>query len=61
MLDNTPLATPTFIAGIILALVAYLNHDVSAFQALVAGGIAGLGSGAIGHARNGSGRGIRSN
>lgn len=58
-LDDVPLATVTAIGGGLLALVGYLNHDITIFQALAAWGITSAGGGAVGHARNGSGRGVR--
>lgn len=59
MLDNVPVATLSFIAGAVLATIAYLNGDISAFEALAAVGIVGFGGGKIGEARNGAGRGVR--
>jgi hypothetical protein len=59
LLDNLPVGTLTHIGGIVLALIAYLNHDLSVFQALAAVGIVGVGSGQIGVARNGAGRGTK--
>lgn len=59
MLDNVPIATPTFIVCAALILIAYLSNDLTVFQALAAFGVTSFGSGAIGHARNGAGRGVR--
>lgn len=58
-LDDVPLATLTAIGGGVLALIGYLNHDITIFQALAAWGITSAGGGAVGHARNGAGRGVR--
>lgn len=59
LLDNVPVATLSFIAGAAVALIGYLNHDLSVFQALAAVGIVGFGGGKIGEARNGAGRGVK--
>lgn len=58
-LDDIPLGTVTAIGGGILALIGYLNHDISIFEALAAWGITSAGGGGIGVARNQAGRGIR--
>ncbi len=58
-IDNLPVATITAIGGGILALIGYLNGDLSIFQALAAWGITSAGGGAVGHARNGAGRGVK--
>jgi hypothetical protein len=59
LLDDLPLATLTAIGGGILALVGYLNHDLSIFEALAAWGITSAGGGGVGFARNGAGRGVK--
>jgi hypothetical protein len=59
MLDNVPLATPAWLASAVIIVIAYLSNDLTAFQALAAFGVTGLGAGALGHARNGAGRGLR--
>lgn len=58
-LDDLPLATVTAIGGGVLALIGYLNGDLTIFQALAGWGITSAGGGAVGHARNGAGRGVR--
>lgn len=58
-LDDVPLATLTAIGGGVLALIGYLNHDLSIFDALAAWGITSAGGGAVGHARNQAGRGLK--
>jgi hypothetical protein len=58
-LNDLPLATLISIAGIGLAIVGYLSHDLTIFEAMAAAGITSGGAGAIGHARNGAGRGLR--
>lgn len=59
ILDKLPAATLTHIGGIVIATIAYLNGDLSVFQALAAVGIVGIGAGQLGVARNGSGRGLK--
>lgn len=59
MLDDIPLASFSFIAGVIIIVLGYLNNDLTVDQALIAAGAIGGGAGAIGHARNGAGRGMR--
>lgn len=59
MLDDIPIATISFIAGCILAIVGYVSNDLTVFQALAVCGIVGVGSGQLGVARNGAGRGVR--
>jgi hypothetical protein len=58
-IDNLPVATITAVGGGVLALIGYLNGDLTIFQALAAWGITSAGGGAVGHARNGAGRGLR--
>jgi hypothetical protein len=59
LLDNVPVATLSFIAGVVVSFVAYLNGDLTVQEALVAVGAVGGGAGVIGHARNGAGRGVK--
>lgn len=59
MLDDVPIATIQVLAGIVLAVLAYINNDLTVFQAFVAVGANGVGAGVLGHARNGAGRGVR--
>jgi hypothetical protein len=59
VLDNLPLATITHVGGGAVALIAYLNGDLSVFQALAVFGIVGVGAGQLGVARNGAGRGLK--
>lgn len=58
-LDKLPLATVMTIGGGILALIGYLNKDISIFEALAAWGIIGVGGGQVGEARNSAGRGLK--
>lgn len=58
VLDKLPVATLTFIASIVLIVIAYISNDVSfnaAFRDLL---FAGGGSLGIGHVRNGAGKGL---
>lgn len=57
-LNKLPAATLTHLGGIVIALIAYLNGDLTVFQALAAVGIVGVGAGQLGTARNGAGRGV---
>lgn len=59
LLDDLPLATLTALGGGVLALIGYLNGDLSIFQALAAWGITSAGGGGIGVARNQAGRGLK--
>lgn len=59
LLDEIPLATLTAIGGGVLALIGYLNHDLSIFEALAAWGITSAGGGGVGIARNQAGRGLK--
>lgn len=59
MLDNVPVATLTFLVSVALVVIAYISNDLSIEDAFVCLGLAGGGAGAIGHARNGAGRGVR--
>jgi Na+/H+ antiporter NhaD/arsenite permease-like protein len=58
-LDDVPLATLTFIAGLVVIVVAMVNNDLSVDDALKAVGALGLGSGGIGLARSSAGRGLK--
>lgn len=57
-LDKLPLATVMTLGGGLLALLGYLNKDLSIFEALAAWGIVGVGGGQVGEARNSAGRGV---
>lgn len=59
VLGDLPIATISQVGGGIVALIAYLNGDLSVAEALAAWGIVGIGAGQLGVARNGSGRGVR--
>ena len=59
LLDRIPLATVMTVGGGILALLGYLNKDLSIFEALAAWGIVGVGAGQVGEARNNAGRGVK--
>jgi len=59
LLDEIPLATVTALGGGVLALIGYLNGDLSIFEALAAWGITSTGGGFVGTARNNAGRGLK--
>lgn len=58
-LDELPLATIMTLGGGIVALIAYLQGDLSVLEALAAWGVVGVGGGQVGVARNGAGRGVK--
>jgi hypothetical protein len=58
-LDEIPVATLQTVAGIVLAVIAYISKDLSIFQAFAAVGINTAGAGVVGVARNGAGRGVK--
>lgn len=58
-LNDLPVASLTFIAGTVLVIVATLTGELGITEALKDIGYVGVGSGAIGFARNGAGRGVR--
>lgn len=58
-LDNVPLASVLTVGAAILATIAYLNGDLTVFEALGAFGITTVGAGQVGQARNGAGRGVK--
>lgn len=59
ILDKLPLATLQAIAGFVLVIIAYCNGDVTVLQAFAALGLNGVGAGAVGHVRNGAGKGVK--
>lgn len=59
LLGDLPLATVMTVGGGIVALIAYLNGDLSVTEALAAWGVVGIGAGQTGKARNDAGRGLR--
>lgn len=58
-LDHLPVATLSFLAGVAVIVIAYCSNDLSVNEALKDLGFVGVGSGLIGHARNGAGRGVK--
>lgn len=58
-LDKIPVATYQFLAGLIIAIIAYVSKDLTVLQAFAAVGANTLGAGALGIARNGAGRGVK--
>lgn len=59
LLDKVPVATLSYIGGIVIAVIAYINNDLTAFEALAAAGVVGFGAGKVGEARNQAGRGLK--
>jgi hypothetical protein len=59
ILDDLPVATLTYIAGIVLAVVGYVSNDINLQEAFIALGVLGGGTGAIGYVRNQAGKGVR--
>lgn len=59
ILDDIPLATIQTVTGFGLAILAYLNGDLTIFQAFVAVGANTAGAGVVGVARNQAGRGVK--
>ncbi len=58
-LDRLPLGTILTVAGIVSAVVGYINGTISYDQMLVGIGAVSGGAGVIGHARNAAGRGLK--
>lgn len=61
VLGDLPLATVMTVGAGVVALIAYLNGDLSVTEALAAWGVTGIGAGQLGRARNEAGRGVRKN
>ena len=59
LFDDVPVATLSFIASAVVAVIAYVNNDLTAFEALAAVGVVGFGAGKVGEARNQAGRGLK--
>ncbi len=59
VLDDVPVATPTFIASLVVIVIAYISNDLSLDNVFEALALAGVGSFGIGHVRNGAGKGLR--
>jgi hypothetical protein len=59
VLDDLPVATLTFLVGVVLVVVGYVGDDVSFEDAYKAVLYLGGGSGAIGYVRNQAGKGVR--
>lgn len=59
ILDKLPVATLTFISGVVLLVIGYISNDISfedAFKSVV---FLGGGSAGIGYVRNQAGKGVR--
>lgn len=59
ILNKIPIATYTFIAGLVLIIIGYINNDVNFDEAFKCVLFLGGGSGAIGYVRNQAGKGIK--
>jgi hypothetical protein len=58
-LDEIPVASVTFVAGLVLLVIAYISNDISFTEVWEKVLFLGGGSAAIGFARNQAGRGIK--
>lgn len=58
-LDDLPVATITFLAGLVLIIVGYVSNDISFENAFEATAFLGGGSFGIGYVRNQAGKGVR--
>lgn len=58
-MDSLPFASITFVVGVAIIIGGCITGEFSAEEALELVGFVGVGSGAIGIARNGSGRGLK--
>lgn len=59
VLDNVPVATLTFLSGVVLIIIGYIDDSVSfkdAFESLL---FLGGGAGGIGYVRNQAGKGVK--
>lgn len=59
ILDHLPVATLTFLAGVVLTVVAYCNNTIDYDTAMKSILFLGGGSGAIGYVRNQAGKGVK--
>ena len=57
--DNLPFASVTYLAGAGLAILAYINGDLSVIQAFEALGLTGGAGFGVGYVRNQAGRGVK--
>lgn len=58
-LDDLPLATITFVVGVVLIIIGYVTNDISIDDAFKYLALTGGGSFGIGYVRNQAGRGVR--
>jgi hypothetical protein len=58
LLKEIHLASLTFIAVIVCTVIAFATREINYLEAVAALGAGGIGSGAIGIARNGAGHGV---
>lgn len=59
ILDDIPLASVSFVVGIVLTVIAYLNGTLSYDDAIKAVSALGVGTGVLGYARAKSGKGTK--
>lgn len=57
-LNDLPVASLTFLAGLVCTVIAYISNDISYLEATAAIGFTGVGSYGIGKVRNEAGRGL---
>lgn len=58
-LDDLPVATITFLVGVVLIVIGYVTDDISINNAFESLALVGGGSFGIGYVRNQAGRGVR--
>lgn len=58
-LDDIPVASITFLASVVVVVIAYVSNDLNVEEAFEALALAGGGSFGIGYVRNQAGRGVR--
>lgn len=58
-MDDLPVGTITFLASIVLIIIAYISNDVGFKEAYESLALAGGASFGIGYVRNQAGRGLR--
>jgi hypothetical protein len=59
VLDHLPVATLTFLAGLVLIVLGYISNDVTFNDAFKDVLFLGGGSGGIGYVRNQAGKGVK--
>jgi hypothetical protein len=59
ILDDLPVATLTFLAGVVLIIIGYIDDKITMEQAFESLVFLGGASGGIGYVRNQAGKGVR--